>query len=507
MWFLALSVSSAAACGDSGGGDATGESATETGSSTPADAFTYGPAPDPDASSADAAVSEPDAVAPTEDTVVDVSDAGPGVVPDVVPDTGPDAVADPPDTAEPPPPAAACAPLPAPTGAVVDVTPDDVDQLRQWILDAAPGTTFSLADGTYPLSQNDGVHRLSFRVDGLTLRSASGVREAVVLDAGWEVHELLEIQASNVTIADLTVTRAIHHPIHVSGSTDGSHSGVVLHNLVVRDPGQQAVKINANGPDQMYVVDDGVMRCSLLEMTDEGRAHVSGCYTGGLDAHRARDWHIHDNVIKGFWCANGLSEHAIHLWRGCRDTRIERNIIIDCARGIGLGLGEQGGGRVYDDEPCDGAAPIGHFGGLIRNNTISAHASGLGASGAGFDTGIALEQACEVRVLHNTVASTMTPYSSIEWRWVNTTAVVANNAVTHNLLPRNGGFAELIGNAEAVPTDRFLDLPAGDLHLAATATDLIDQAEALEAGWVTDDVDGEPRTAPADIGADELSPD
>ncbi len=102
MWFLALSVSSAAACGDSGGGDATGESATETGSSTPADAFTYGPAPDPDASSADAAVSEPDAVAPTEDTVVDVSDAGPGVVPDVVPDTGPDAVADPPDTAEPP---------------------------------------------------------------------------------------------------------------------------------------------------------------------------------------------------------------------------------------------------------------------------------------------------------------------------------------------------------------------------------------------------------------------
>ena len=90
---------------------------------------------------------------------------------------------------------------------------------------------------------------------------------------------------------------------------------------------------------------------------------------------------------------------------------------------------------------------IGHYGGAITNNFVVANDARLFASGAGFDTGIGLEQSCETTVVHNTVVSTHRPRSSsIEWRFANTTALVANNLVTHALLPRDGARASLAGN-------------------------------------------------------------
>ena len=113
-----------------------------------------------------------------------------------------------------------------------------------------------------------------------------------------------------------------------------------------------------------------------------------------------------------------MSEHAIHVWTGSRDTLVDRNVIINSARGIGFGLGLAVSGRSYSDSPCGGAANIGHFGGAITNNFVVANDARLFASGAGFDTGIGLEQSCETAVLHNTIVSTVPPRSSsIEWRF------------------------------------------------------------------------------------------
>src|SRR5688572_14578361 len=105
---------------------------------------------------------------------------------------------------------AGCEPLPAPSGAIVDVTPAQVARLQS-ILDAArSGDTIQLADGRYSLS-----HTLVLRKPGVTVRSQSGNRDAVVLDGGYDARDLILIQQSNITIADLTLTRADWHLVHV----------------------------------------------------------------------------------------------------------------------------------------------------------------------------------------------------------------------------------------------------------------------------------------------------
>ena len=396
----------------------------------------------------------------------------------------------------------ACPPLPPPAGTVVLVTPAQAGSLRAIVGAAASGATILLEDGVYDLSGGDAASRLSFTTPGVTLRSLSGNRDAVVLDGAYLTNELVSIQASNVTVADLTLRRAYDHPIHVSG--DGVPiTGVRLRNLRIVDPGQQAVKVNPIGSGW---VDDGILECSSIELTDAGRPFVrDNCYTGGIDAHAARGWIVRRNRFEGFWCPSGLSEHAVHFWKASRDTRVEGNLILDCARGIGFGLGSTGAGRVYPDDPYPGLGYLGHVDGAILNNFVAAADPALFASQLGFDAGIALEQARRPLVAHNTVASTQAPFSSIEWRFGNTLADVVNDLVTHQLRARDGAQAVLAGNLDQVPSAWFVSSPAGDLHLAPAGAPAVDAGAAVPGGGPAEDFDLEPRDTAPDVGADELA--
>jgi hypothetical protein len=394
---------------------------------------------------------------------------------------------------------APCPPLPPPSGPTVNVS--SVVELRDAVNGASSGTTILVADGTYHL---DGTY-LRFDTPDVTLRSASGNRQAVVLDGDYVTTEIVQIVASHVTIADLTLREAYYHLIHVMTSEGADTTDTLIYNVHIVDPGEQAIKINPAATGTYP--DDGVIACSHVELTDAGRPHIrNNCYTGGVDAHQAQGWSIRDNRIEGFWCPTGLSEHGIHLWRGCRDTLVERNTLRNNARGIGFGLDRTGPGRTYADDPCPEASGyVDHYGGLIRNNVVFANDDDLFSSQYGFDCGICLWNACGARVLHNTVGSTQAPFSSIEWRFLNTDPVVLNNLVTHNLRPRDGAVATIDGNVESAPLSLFVDGQGGDLHLAATAADAIDQAAAP--ADVVDDLDGDPRPSGLsdDVGADEYA--
>ena len=388
-----------------------------------------------------------------------------------------------------------CSPLPAPSGVVVDVTPSQVGSLQS-IADAArPGDTIQLSDGLYSLPET-----LVLRTPGVTLRSKSGNRLDVVLDGRYAVGDLLLLRRSDITIADLTLTRANWHLVHVVPD-GGPLSGTTLHNLRAVDGREQFIKVNPAGGQY---AENGVIRCSALEMTDVGRTYVrNNCYTGGIDIHQARGWQIYANVLGGFWCATGLSEHAIHAWTGSRDTIVDRNVIVNSARGIGLGLGSSTEGRAYGDAPCGGVNNIGHYGGAITNNFVAATDASLFASSAGFDSGIGLEQSCETTVVHNTVVSTAAPRSSsIEWRFANTTAIVANNLVTHALRARDEARAGLGGNVQNAPLSLFVDAAAANLHLVPGAAVAIDNGAVLAAP-LPSDIDAETRDAQPDVGADE----
>jgi hypothetical protein len=80
-------------------------------------------------------------------------------------------------------------PLGPPTGDTV--TANTVEALRTAVNSGASGETILVADGTY---DPNGIF-LRFDVPGVTLRSASGDREAVVLDGNYVTTEIVNIAA------------------------------------------------------------------------------------------------------------------------------------------------------------------------------------------------------------------------------------------------------------------------------------------------------------------------
>lgn len=390
----------------------------------------------------------------------------------------------------------ACGPLPAnPSDTVIEVTPSQAGQLSSIVYNASPDTTILLADGNYPTST------LNFHNPRVTLRSQSGNRENVILDGQYSAGEIIYIEADHVTIADLTVKRAYYHAIHVVGG--GYYA--TLYNLHIIDAKEQFVKINPSGGDY---TDYGTLACSELELTDTGRSYIEAnptpgflCYTGGLDAHQSWDWTVRDNTIENIYCTNGgLAEHAIHFWNSSRNPTVERNTILNNARGIGFGLGTSGGQRIYPDDPLSGTGlspnDVQHIGGVIRNNFVFANFSG-------FDTGIGLEQAWGVDIYHNTVYSTQGGLG-IDIRFENSNPVVKNNLINPNISLRNGGSMSQSAANVSASAGMFVDLPNGDLHLVSTATQAIDKGVGL-GGDTSADIDGDSRDAQPDVGADELA--
>lgn len=393
-----------------------------------------------------------------------------------------------------------CDPLPSPRGAVVEVAPGD--DLATIVADAQPGTTVRLAAGTYDLTGSG-----LWIGEGVTLRGQSDDPAAVVLEGGYDTAGggLVNVRnASGVTIADLTIQHPRYHAIHVT-AIEASANDVRIHRVRIFDPGEQAIKINHGGNG--YFADDGEVACSHIELTPAGRTQVMGytssgssCYTGGVDGHGARDWVVRDNFITGFWCDNAdLSEHGVHFWTGSRDTVVIRNRLVDNARAIGFGMST--GGRTYTDDPCGGITDANHYGGFIANNFIAASDPALFASPNGMDSGISLWHACGAVVVHNTVASTAAPFSSIEWRFDDTTVHLVNNLVSHVLRERDGATADAEGNLEGV-TEGYVDVTVGDLHLEASSP-AIGQGDPAGATLAPEDFDGDPRPASPDVGADQ----
>lgn len=402
-----------------------------------------------------------------------------------------------------------CPGLEPATGPTVTVSPGE--SIAAAVAAAPQGTTVLVADGTYDLSTDP----IWFRAPGVTLRSQSGDRDAVILDQAYTTDEFnssaINVRFDDATIAHLTIRRARYHAIHISGGDEADTRRTLIYDVHVIDAGEQAIKINTGG-NGAYFSDDGEVACSRLEMTRDGADFVtsqlssnSRCYTGGIDAHDAWGWHVRDNWIEGYWCDGSgqeyLAEHGVHFWTGSRDTIVERNRLVDNVRGIGFGLGP--GGRSYADGPCGGVPDAGHYGGIIRNNFVTAMDPALFTSDLGLQEGISLSAACDATVLHNSVIFGEDALSSIEYRFDQTSGVIANNLVSHRLWDR-GGTVTLDSNVEEQALATFVAADDYDLHLTAQAASAIDQGSTAYGSRASEDIDGAARDGVPDVGADEL---
>ncbi len=344
--------------------------------------------------------------------------------------------------------------------------------------------TILVADGNYPL---DGAY-LRIAADDVTVRSQSGNRGGVILDGNYLTTEIFQVVACNVTIAGLTLKRAYDHPIHVMATSSHDVENTLISNVHIIDPGQQAIKINQDSA-KSHSANNGKVTGSLIELTAAGRDKVwernGSCYTGGIDGHRAINWTVEDNEIRGFWCAGSLAEHGVHFWSDSTNTIVQRNLIVDCDRGIGFGLGSSG-----------------HIGGTIRNNMIY-HGPDHGQS----DVGIGLESTSGAQVYNNTIYHEHGYANAIEYRFDESNNLsIVNNLTNRAITSREGGstllLANNITNADAA---WFTSVTSGDLHLNSERDGVTGAARSIS-GLLDDfDKQSRPQGTGLDIGADEYT--
>jgi hypothetical protein len=138
-------------------------------------------------------------------------------------------------------------------------------------------------------------------------------------------------------------------------------------------------------------------------------------------------------------------------------------------------------------------------GGIIRNNMIYHDVT------EGFaDVGIGLESAPGAQVYNNTIFQEHSYPNAIEYRFAATTGVsIINNLTNRAIAPRDGASGTVSHNVTHGESGWFLAPGQGDLHLASSVDDVVDQG-VLVSGLVDDfDGDSRPRGTGYDVGADE----
>ncbi len=367
----------------------------------------------------------------------------------------------------------ACLPLPAAQGVVITVsTVAELDHAL-YRADTSDGNLTILVNaGAYQLSQN--LRFISENMVNLTIRGATGDRDDVTITGlGWDigtVTHIFNVTAPGFTVADMTIGEVFYHPIQVHNTADGC----LIQNVRFVDAKEQLLKVSSGTAYN----NNGKVFCCAFEFTDTLAFQY---YTGGIDAHRSVDWEVKYNVFRNIRSPDGnLAEHAIHFWRESSDTEVEGNLIINCDRGIGFGLGSD--------------VTSGHLRGIIANNFV--HTSR--------DVGIGLESAPHAKVYHNTLI-TDHYFNSIEYRFATTSHVhIANNLVDKSIASRSSGTGTVESNATITDLNIFVDANQNDYHLVGSTSGVTDVGIALSEVAYDYDCSERIYSAPPDIGADEF---
>ena len=352
---------------------------------------------------------------------------------------------------------------------VVEVS--NISELYDALNNANSKTTIFMADGTYSVSSSKFIY---ITKNDITIRSKKGIRDNVIIEgegmnAGGSGHGIL-VAASNFTVADLTIRDVQNHGVQIQGENNADNC--LIHNIKFVDINEQMIKISKGNNS---FSDNGIVECCLFEFT-VGQANQY--YTGGIDGHKCINWIVRNNTFKNIKSPETkLCEHAVHFWSESENTLVENNLIINCDRGIGFGLGSST-----------------HIGGIIRNNMV--HTSR--------DVGIGLENASNVKVYNNTL-HTENYSNSIEYRFSGSNNIhIVNNLSNAEITTREGGSANLETNYEYSDFSIFIDASNYNYKLSSINSNIVDKGVDLQDVIYDFECDTRPQSAATDIGADEF---
>jgi hypothetical protein len=367
--------------------------------------------------------------------------------------------------------AAPCEPLPLPSIRIRTVR--TAAALEDAVRNARADSAIVLEDGIYQLSGP-----LEIRAPGLIIRGRSADPTRTVIKGQGMLRDAvgvaLGVSAPRVTVAHLSIGQTRFHAVQVRGESGAS--SVRVYGVRLFDTGQQLLK-GSYAPGA--AADEGRVECSTFEYSDRAPSD----YTNGVDLIGTKDWVIRDNRflrIRGPQEKGSAAGPAILVWGGAEGTIVERNVLIDCFRGIALGLGP---GAFATPRP--GAGEADHRGGVVRQNVVVNLHSWA-------DEGIEANAAPGVRVEFNTVLVEGQLPWSISLRFGPTSAVVRNNLTSRRILSRDGGRFVDEGNVQGAARNWFVDVASGNLRLAGPDVKAIDAG--VPASDPAEDFDGLPRT-------------
>ncbi len=364
------------------------------------------------------------------------------------------------------------------------ITVGTVAQLERAVATAnssGGNSTILVLDGVYAL-----INTLNITAPNVTIAGQSGVREKVVIQGDAmsntaRIGNLVRVAARNFRLSDVTLQKSGFHLIQIAGESDAD--APVIRNCILRDAYQQMIKVSNDPAARGVSSDDGLVENCLFEYTAGIGPQF---YIGGIDAHGSKNWIIRNNTFRNIVSpSRSVAEFAVHFWDGSANNTVEKNLIVNCDRGIGFGL--------------DGK---GNTGGIIRNNMIY-HAADAGRFA---DTGIALMESPGTQVYNNTILMDNSFPWAIEYRFASTTGVlIVNNLTNRPIVSRNGASGVVSNNVANAVRSWFVNPASGDLHLASAISSVVAAGRAVPG--LSDDFDGHPRPAGAkiDVGADQFA--
>jgi len=343
--------------------------------------------------------------------------------------------------------------------------------------------TILLEDGTYTLNDT-----LYVNVSNVTIGSQSGIRDNVIIQgdamsSSARVGNVIRVAGSNFEISNVTIQKCGWHVIQIAGEENADNPKII--NCVIRDAYEQLLKISVNMSNLSVASDNGLVENCLFEYSAGVGPQY---YIGGIDAHSSRNWIVRNNTFRSIISPSGsVAEFAIHFWDDSANNVVERNLIVDCDRGIGFGMGGRG-----------------NTGGIIRNNMIY-HAANKGQFA---DTSIALMESPDTEVYNNTVFMENSFPWAIEYRFSSTRSVrLINNLSNKPIQRRDGASGTVSNNVTNASGTWFVNRSNGDLHLVSTISAVVDKGQTV--AGLSDDFDSQsrPQGPGFDIGADEFSAD
>jgi hypothetical protein len=359
------------------------------------------------------------------------------------------------------------------------------------------GDTILLANGTYDLTS-------TLYINGrqnVTIRGTNGSTNVVLIGKGMDNTNYGNVpfgiwsNGTNTTIAHLTIRDTWDNEIIFNSGAQSPH----VYCVRLLNAGSQFIKSNPTDVNAGIGVNNGIVEYCWFEYTGSPPGdHGTGVgYFNGISAHAAQNWVVRGNLFKNLHnpdTAAYLWNPSVLFWRHSVNTVTERNTFFNVDRAVAYGL--------------DNTTPyFDHAGGVIRNNFVCLTPGLMSASRmAGSDGSIIAWNSPGTQVDHNSVLLNTNEFYAVEFRFSTTTNCTArNNLADAPVHLRDSAIATQSGNLLTATRSLFVNSSNADLHLLATATNVIDKSPALPS--VTNDIDGEvrPRGGGADIGADEFT--